>query len=78
MLVVSGWSKGNQVSVAKFLVPCVLKTQGTGLIPGKWVKRLVILMVDAGITTERLFQRRLDPPRTSETRPVTLGLRIQK
>jgi hypothetical protein len=76
MLVVSGRSKGNQVSGAKFSVPCVLKTQGTGLIPGKWVKRLVTLhlMVDAGITTGRLFQRRLDPPRMFEMEDEVMSL----
>jgi hypothetical protein len=74
MLVVSGRSKGNQVSGAKFSVPCVFKTQGTGLIPGKWVERLVTLMVDAGITTGRLFQRRLDPPRMFEMEDEVMSL----
>jgi hypothetical protein len=66
MLVVSGRTKGNQVSGAKFSVPCVLKTEGTGLTPGKWIKRLVTLMTASGITSGRLFQRRLDPPRRFE------------
>jgi hypothetical protein len=47
-------------------VPCVKMTQGTGLKPGKWIERLVTLMDTAGITTGRLFQRRLDPPRMFE------------
>jgi hypothetical protein len=66
MLVISGRTKGNQVSGAKFSVPCVLKTEGTGLTPGKWIKRLVTLMKASGITSGRLFQRRLDPPRMFE------------
>jgi hypothetical protein len=74
MLVVSGRSKGNQVSGAKFSVPCVLKTQGTGLIPGKWVERLVTLMVDAGITTGILFQKRLDPPHMFEMEDEIMSL----
>jgi hypothetical protein len=63
MFVVSGRTKGSQLSGAKFSVPCVEKTQGTGLKPGKWLKRLMTLMEEAGITVGRLFQRRLDPPR---------------
>jgi hypothetical protein len=66
MFVVSGHLKGNQVSGAKFSVPCVKKTQGTGLKPGKWVERLIGLMEATGITTGRLFQRRLDPSRMFE------------
>jgi hypothetical protein len=66
MFVVSGRTKGNQLSGAKFSVPCVKMTQGTGLKPGKWIERLVTLMDTAGITTGRLFQRRLDPPRMFE------------
>jgi hypothetical protein len=34
MFVVTGRSKGNQLSGAKFSVPCVAKTEGTGLQPG--------------------------------------------
>jgi hypothetical protein len=66
MLVVTGRSKGNQLSGAKFLVPCVEKTQGTGLQPGKWITRLVESMTKAGITSGRLFQKQLDPPRLFE------------
>jgi hypothetical protein len=66
MFVGSGRTKGNQLSGAKFSVPCVNRTQGTGLKPGKWIERLVMLMEASGITTGTLFQRRLDPPRMFE------------
>jgi hypothetical protein len=56
----------NQLSGAKFSVPCVEMTAGTGLKPGKWIQRLIALMDEAGITTGRLFQKRLDPPRLFE------------
>jgi hypothetical protein len=66
MLVVTGRTKGNQLSGAKFSVPCVKITEGTSLKPGKWVGRLVAQMRRAGIRTGRLFQRKLDPPRMGE------------
>lgn len=40
-IVVSGRTKGNQMSGAKFGIPCVAITEGSGLQPGKWVRRLV-------------------------------------
>jgi hypothetical protein len=61
-----GRTKGNQLAGARFTVPCVEKTDGTGLQPGKWVTRLVGAMKKAGVTTGRLFQKRLDPPRLFE------------
>jgi hypothetical protein len=33
--------KGNQLSGAKFEVPCVGVTEGMHIQPGRWVKRLV-------------------------------------
>jgi hypothetical protein len=66
MLVVTGRSKGNQLSGAKFSVPCVKYTEGTNLRPGIWIERLVKEMRASGIRSGRLFQRRLDPPRMSE------------
>jgi hypothetical protein len=66
MFAVTGRSKGNQLSDAKFAVPCVAKTKGTGLLPGKWVTRHVGCLQKAGITTGRLFQKKLDPPRLFE------------
>jgi hypothetical protein len=66
MFTVSGRTKGNQLSGAKFSVPCVTKTAGTGLKSGKWVERLIVLMAEGGVTTGRLFQQQLDPPRLFE------------
>jgi hypothetical protein len=66
MFVVSGRSKGNQVSGSKFSVPCVGTTEGTNLLPGRWVERLVNLMKTAGTRSGRLFQRKLNPPRMCE------------
>jgi hypothetical protein len=66
MFVVSGRSKGNQVSGSKFSVPCVGTTEGTNLRPGRWVQRLVKLMKGAGTRSGRLFQRKLNPPRMCE------------
>jgi hypothetical protein len=67
MLVVTGRSKGNQLSGAKFSVPCVKHTEGANLSPGIWIERLVKEMRASGIRSGRLFQRRrLDPPCMSE------------
>jgi hypothetical protein len=37
MFVVSGRSKGNQISGSKFSVPCVAVAAGTNLQPGRWL-----------------------------------------
>jgi hypothetical protein len=64
--VVSGRTKGNQLSGAKFGVPCVGTTEGTHLQPGKWVKRLVEIKQAAGARGGRLFARRLSPSKMFE------------
>jgi hypothetical protein len=54
-----GRTKGNQLSGAKFGVPCVPITEGTNLRPGRWVKRLVETIHTSGRRSGRLFSRRL-------------------
>jgi hypothetical protein len=44
ILVVSGWTKGNQLSGAKLGVPIAARTEGTNLLPGKWIQRLIEFM----------------------------------
>jgi hypothetical protein len=65
-LAVSGRTKGNQLSGAKFALPCVATTLGSGLLPGKWMKRLVEALVSCGVTKGRLFQRDLPKPKLHE------------
>jgi hypothetical protein len=57
--VLLGRTKGNQLSGAKFGVPCVPITEGTNLRPGRWVKRLVEVLHTSGRRSGRLFSRRL-------------------
>jgi hypothetical protein len=64
--VISGRTKGNQLSGAKFGVPCVGTTEGTHLRPGKWVKRLVESKKAAGVRGGRLFTRKLLPAKLFE------------
>jgi hypothetical protein len=64
--VVSGPTKGNQLSGSKFAVPIVGTTTGSHLQPGKWVKRLGTLLQDEGSKNGRLFTRRLNPPKLFE------------
>jgi hypothetical protein len=66
ILIVSGRTKGNQLSGAKFGVPVAATTEGTHLMPGKWVSRLCSLLVATGDTSGRLFRRRLKPTRLFE------------
>jgi hypothetical protein len=61
MFVVSGRTKGNQLTGAKFGVPCISKTRGTGIRPGRWIERLSTILKGEGIRSGRLFRRRLDP-----------------
>ena len=66
-LVISGATKGNRLSGAKFELPLVGITQGTGLQPGKWVSRLCYLhkQEKEGKRT-RLFSRVLSPSKLIE------------
>jgi hypothetical protein len=57
--VISGRTKGDQTSGAKFGVPCCPVTAGTHLRPGRWVKRLVDVIHAKGRYSGRLFNRRL-------------------
>jgi hypothetical protein len=57
--VISGRTKGDQTSGAKFGVPCVPVTEGTHLRPGRWVKRLIEIIHGKGRRSGRLFNRRL-------------------
>jgi hypothetical protein len=66
ILVVSGRTKGNQLSGAKFGVPIAARTEGTNLLPGKWIQRLVEIMTAKNDTRGRLFRRNLSPTRLFE------------
>lgn len=57
VLVISGPTKGNQLSGSKFGVPIVAKTEGSYLKPGKWIVRLVDLRTERNDTKGRLFRR---------------------
>ncbi len=64
--VISGRTKGNQLSGAKFAVPCVGTTEGTHIRPGRWVQRLVDLKRRKGVRCVRLFTRSLWPANVFE------------
>jgi hypothetical protein len=66
VFVISGRTKGNQLSGAKFGIPCVGTTKGTDLRPGRWVKRLVGLKQAVGTRGGRLFTRKLVPAKLYE------------
>jgi hypothetical protein len=64
--VISGTTKGNQMSSNKFAVPCVGVMEGTALQPGIWVERLVVVLREMGIRGGCLFTRRLLPAKLLE------------
>jgi hypothetical protein len=66
VVVVSGPTKGNQLSGSKFGVPIVGTTSGSYLKPGKWIERLVTIRTARGDTKGRLFRRNLVPARLYE------------
>jgi hypothetical protein len=66
VLIISGRTKGIQLSGSKFGIPCVSVTEGTHLRPGIWLDRLVMLMKADGVSKGRLFQRSLSPARLFE------------
>ena len=53
---VSGPTKGNRISGAQFLIPCV-GTTSSRLQPGLWVRRYVLLMHRLGQTGGYLYSR---------------------
>lgn len=66
LLIISGRTKGNRNSGAKFELPIAKITRGTHLQPGKWIKRLVDIIASEGRTQGRLLQRALNPPQPCE------------
>ncbi len=65
-VVISGRTKGNQVSGAKFSFPCVHTTQGNGLNPGVWIRRLIQIRSSEEDNNGRLFFRGVSPARLSQ------------
>lgn len=65
-LVISGRTKGNRNSGARFELPIASITRGTHLQPGKWIKRLIEIIHSEGRTQGRLMQRTLCPPQPCE------------
>jgi hypothetical protein len=61
VLIVSGRTKGNQLSGSKFGLPRVSMTEGTHLRPGLWLDHLVRLMKADRVSKGRLFQQNLAP-----------------
>jgi hypothetical protein len=66
VFVVSGRTKANQLTGAKFGVPCAPVTEGTHLRPGRWIKRLVECIHGTGRRSGRLFSRKLVKPKLME------------
>ena len=60
-VVISGRTKGNQLSGSKFSFPCVNITKGTGLNPGTWIRRLIEIRNREDDTGGRLFFRGKSP-----------------
>jgi hypothetical protein len=65
-LFITGRTKGNQISGSKFAIPCVTRTEGTGLEPGKWIERLIGVLTQMGVRDGPLFRRNLRPTRLVE------------
>ncbi len=68
-IVLSGRTKGNQISGTKFSFPCVNITSGTGLTPGIWMKRLIDIRVKEGDKSGRIFFRGVNPTKLSQYEP---------
>jgi len=68
-IVLSGRTKGNQISGSKFSFPCVNVTSGTGLTPGIWMKRLVEIRMQETDNSGRIFFRGTIPARLSQYEP---------
>ena len=73
-LVVTGRTKGVQLSGHKIRVPIVSVTGGTNIRGGRWIRRLVYLKHNMKEGRGRLFQRALNPPRLCEFEDDFYGL----
>ena len=56
-VVISGRTKGVQLSGHKFRIHCVAETTGSKLKPGKWMRRLINCKLERQDVGGRLFQR---------------------
>ena len=65
-VMLSGRTKGNQLTGAKVTFPCVERTNGNDLNPGIWMQRLVAIRDAEPDDSGRLFFRRLVPGKVSE------------
>ena len=54
-VILSGRTKGNQISASQFLLPRINITSCTGLDPGTWIGQLVELWSEEGNENGRLF-----------------------
>jgi len=65
-VVISGRTKGNQLSGSKFSFPVVNNTSGTGLNPGTWIRRLIDIREEEGSSGGRLFYRGTTPAKVHQ------------
>ena len=65
-VVLSGRTKGNQISGSKFSLPCVNITSGTGLEPGVWMRRLIDIRSEESDNSGRIFFRGVTPTKLSQ------------
>jgi len=65
-VVISGRTKGNQISGSKFAFPCVNVTNGNGLNPGVWIRRLIDIRNVEDDRSGRLFFQVVSPSKVSQ------------
>ena len=65
-VVLSGRTKGNQISGSKFSFPCVNITSGTGLEPGVWMRRLTDIRSEESDNSGRIFFRGVTPTKLNQ------------
>ena len=73
-LVVTGRTKGVQLSGHKIKVPIVATSAGTNIRGGRWIRRLVYLKHNLKEGKGRLFQRKGNPPQLREFEDDFYGL----
>lgn len=62
-IILSGRTKGNHLSGAKFSFPCVYVTKKAGLMPGIWTERLFGIKELQGDDSGILYQQKWNPAR---------------
>lgn len=72
-VIITGKTKGNQVRGRRFGIPCAWETEGSGLKPGLWTRRLIRSKERSGVLWQYLFQNQNSTLKVGSYKDMFLG-----